>query len=271
MNSPGTSSLFRQMRLEGRVAAVTGAAMGIGEAIATELAALGAKVAVVDVNAHNAERVAHRLNQAAQLALPVTCDVSQLDQVEAGARGIVQTWGGLDILVNCAAVASASGQPYTQCTAPDWRRTLDINLMGAVHWCGAVRESLTASQAGRIVNIASITGVISAPYMPAYSVSKAALISLSKVLARDLATSHVTVNAVCPGYVRTPMWGELTSRLDAAKDAGGDVFDQRVRQHVPMQRPQSVEDVAACVAFLCSDLACNITGQVIGVDGGVTI
>jgi NAD(P)-dependent dehydrogenase (short-subunit alcohol dehydrogenase family) len=142
--------------------------------------------------------------------------------------------------------------------------------MGAVHWCAAAREALLASKAGRIINISSVTGVISAPYMPAYSVSKAALISLSKVLARDLATAMVTVNAVCPGYIRTPMWGELVQR-GASDQAQGDVFDQRVRLHVPMQKPQTVEDVAACVGFLATDLACHITGQVIGVDGGVTI
>ncbi|MEY2659439.1 MAG: hypothetical protein RLZZ123_611, partial [Pseudomonadota bacterium] len=103
-----------------------------------------------------------------------------------------------------------------------------------------------------------------------YSVSKAALISFSKVLARDLALDGVTVNAVCPGYIRTPMWGELVQRAEPAQ-ASGDVFDQRVRTHVPMQKPQTVEDVAAVVGFLASDLACHLTGQVVGVDGGVTI
>lgn len=263
-------SRLSQATLQGRVAVVTGAAMGIGSAIARELAGLGARVLIADRSQSGAEQMANTLSEAGAQARGVACDVSDAVQVEAAAQWACQNWGGIDILVNCAGVASAPGQPYTRCTADDWRRTLDINLMGAVHWCAAVREPLLASKAGRIINISSITGVISAPYMPAYTVSKAALISLSKVLARDLATAMVTVNAVCPGYIRTPMWGDLVQRGSTTEGAG-DVFDQRVRLHVPMQQPQSVEDVAACVGFLATDLACHITGQVIGVDGGVTI
>jgi NAD(P)-dependent dehydrogenase (short-subunit alcohol dehydrogenase family) len=244
--------------------------MGIGSAIARELAGLGAQVLIADRSADGAKQMAHTLSQAGAQAQGIACDVSDAAQVERAAQMVCQHWGGIDVLVNCAGVASAAGQPYTRCTPAEWRRTLDINLMGAVHWCAAAREPLLASKAGRIINISSITGVISAPYMPAYSVSKAALISLSKVLARDLATALVTVNAVCPGYIRTPMWGDLLER-GASPDAPGDVFDQRVRLHVPMQKPQTVEDVAVCVGFLATDLACHITGQVIGVDGGVTI
>lgn len=263
-------SLLSQATLQGRVAVVTGAAMGIGSAIARELAGLGARVLIADRSQPGAEQMAHSLVEAGAEARGLACDVSDPAQVERAAQYACQTWSGIDVLVNCAGVASAPGQPYTRCTPDEWRRTLEINLMGAVHWCAAAREALLASKAGRIINISSITGVISAPYMPAYSVSKAALISLSKVLARDLATALVTVNAVCPGYIRTPMWGELVQR-GASPDAEGDVFDQRVRLHVPMQKPQTVKDVAACVGFLATDLACHITGQVIGVDGGATI
>ncbi|MDI9330351.1 MAG: SDR family NAD(P)-dependent oxidoreductase [Alphaproteobacteria bacterium] len=266
----GALSRLNQVSLQGRVAVVTGGAMGIGSAIARELAGLGAKVLIADRSAGGAEQMAQTLHQAGAQAQGIACDVSDVAQVEQAAQAVCQSWGGIDVLVNCAGVASAPGQPYTRCTPEEWRRTLDINLMGAVHWCAAAREPLLASKAGRIINISSITGVISTPYMPAYSVSKAALISLSKVLARDLAMALVTVNAVCPGYIRTPMWGELVQR-GTLPESEGDKFDQRVRLHVPMQRPQSVEDVAACVGFLATDLACHITGQVIGVDGGVTI
>lgn len=256
--------------LEGRVAVVTGAAMGIGHAIATELAGLGARVAVVDRSMDGAQALAQRLQQAGAEAMALACDVSDESQVAQASNTVIQQWGGVDVLVNCAGIASAPGQPYTRCTPDDWRRTFEVNLMGAVHWCSVLRDALLASEAGRIINISSITGLISAPYMPAYSVSKAALISFSKVLARDLALDGVTVNAVCPGYIRTPMWGELVQRGQSAQ-ASGDVFDQRVRTHVPMQKPQTVEDVAAVVGFLASDLACHLTGQVVGVDGGVTI
>ncbi len=269
-----TLSRLRQTHLEGRVAVVTGAAMGIGSAIARELAGLGARVAVVDVSASGAQEMAQSLQAAGAQALPLACDISQADQVADCARQVLRQWGALDVLVNCAGVGSEPGLPFTRCSPESWRRTLDINLMGAVHWCAQAREALLASEAGRVIQISSITGVISAPYMPAYSVSKAALISWTKVLARDLAPHGVTVNAVCPGFIRTPMWGELAQRVPAtlgATQSGGDVLDERVRTHVPMQKPQTVEDVAACVGFLATDLACHITGQVIGVDGGVTI
>ena len=126
---------------------------------------------------------------------------------------------------------------------------------------------------GAVVNVSSITGVISAPYMPAYSVSKAALISFTKVIARELAPQGITANAVCPGFIYTPMWDALGQTMAEREGHtnGRAVFDQRVQTHVPMQRPQTADDVAHCVAFLCGDAARHITGQVIGVDGGVTI
>jgi len=269
-----TLSRLSQVSLSGRVAVVTGAAMGIGSAIASELAGLGARVVVVDVNENEALQMAQTLHAAGAEAMALACDIGQAEQVAASAERVFRQWGGLDVLVNCAGVGSEPGLPYTRCSPDSWRRTLNINLMGAVHWCAQAREALLASAAGRVINISSVTGVISAPYMPAYSVSKAALISWTKVLARDLAPSGVTVNAVCPGFIRTPMWGELAGRVPAttgASVADGDVFDQRVHTLVPMQKPQTVEDVAACVGFLATDLACHITGQVIGVDGGVTI
>jgi meso-butanediol dehydrogenase/(S,S)-butanediol dehydrogenase/diacetyl reductase len=267
-------SRLGQASLSGRVAVVTGAAMGIGSAIARELAGLGARVAVVDVSDIGAQQMAQTLQAAGAEAMALACDIGQAEQVAASAQRVLRQWGGLDVLVNCAGVGSEPGLPYTRCSPESWRRTLDINLMGAVHWCGQAREALLASKAGRVINISSITGVISAPYMPAYSVSKAALISWTKVVARDMAPSGVTVNAVCPGFIRTPMWDALADRMPpttGAAGSDGDVFDQRVRALVPMQKPQTVEDVAACVGFLATELACHITGQVIGVDGGVTI
>ena len=142
--------------------------------------------------------------------------------------------------------------------------------------CQAARPWLLASPAGRIVNVSSITGVIAAPYMPPYSVSKAALNAWTRVLARELAPHHIAVNAVCPGFIWTPLWEKLGDEMarhsqGGQGDDGAAVFAQRVRQHVPMQRPQTAEDVAYLVAFLCSGAAANITGQIIGVDGGVTI
>lgn len=254
--------------LNGRVALVSGAGAGLGEAIAHMLAAWGARVAVLDVNLAQAERVCEAIEQAGGQSMGLGCDVGNESMVLQQVQRVVSAWLGIDILVNCAGVASAPGQPFSRVDSREWRRTMDINLMGAVHLCNATRGALLASAAGRVINISSITGVISAPYMPAYSVSKAALISFTKVLARDYAEHHITANAVCPGFVWTPLWEGMKNQ--SAEDMGV-TFRQRVKELVPMKRPQSPEDVSACVAFLASSAAANITGQIIGVDGGVTI
>lgn len=275
MDSAPSHPLAAMLRLDGRSAVVTGAGAGLGRAIAIALAQQGAEVAILDRDPAAAEESARLVQLAGGRARFFTCDVAQAQQVQqVVAQAAAAT--GLDIVVNSAGVASAPGMPFTNNTEADWDRTLAINLKGAVHVCQAAHPWLLRSPAGRIINISSITGVIAAAYMPPYSVSKAALNAWTRVLARELAPHHIAVNAVCPGFIWTPLWEKLGDEM-ARHDAGqqgsdaADVFAQRVRQHVPMQRPQTLEDVAYLVAFLCSAAAANITGQIIGVDGGVTI
>ena len=203
------SSLATRMRLDGRVALVTGAGAGIGQAIAQTLAAQGAQVAVLDIQGDAAECTADTIKSQGGRAHAYVCDVAQSEQVISVVTSLVSKTAGLDLVINSAGVASAPGMPFTNNTEADWDRALAINLKGALHVCQAAREWLLQSTQGRIVNIASITGVISAAYMPPYSVSKAALISLSKVLARELAPQQVCVNAVCPGFIWTPLWAQL--------------------------------------------------------------
>ncbi len=283
------------MRLDGRSAIVTGAGAGIGCAIAHMLASQGARVALLDRDAAAAAREAAAIAASGGAARACACDIANEAEVIRAVADARAAHGGIDVVVNGAGIASSPGMPFTNNTESDWDRTLAVNVKGAFFVCKAAAEALQQSKHGRIVNISSITGVISAAHMPPYSVSKAALISFTKVLARDLAAQGITANAICPGFVWTPLWEKLGAVMaqagvanrsaesgsgsgshgsSGARTIGSnaqEVFAARIKQHVPMGRPQSAEEVAALTAFLCSDAAANITGQVIGVDGGVTI
>ena len=276
MSSPRPSPLEALLRLDGRVAVVTGAAMGLGGAVARLLAEQGAAVALLDRDGTAAEAHAVTLRADGLQARAWGCDVADEAQVQAAVVGARAALGPVAVLVNAAGITSAPGQPFTRSSSEDFDRTLAVNLKGAFFSASACHADLLASGRGRVVNLSSITGVISAPFMPAYTVSKAALISLTKVMARDLAPHGCTANAVCPGFIWTPLWQRLGATMAAADGPrqGADaqaVFDGRVQALVPMRRPQTLQDVAAMVAFLASDAAANVTGQVIGVDGGVTI
>ena len=276
MSSPRPSPLDALLRLDGRVAVVTGAAMGLGGAVARLLAEQGAAVALLDRDGAAAEAHASTLRGDGLQAQAWGCDVADEAQVQAAVAGARAALGPVAVLVNAAGITSAPGQPFTRSSGEDFDRTLAVNLKGAFFSASACHADVVASGRGRVVNLSSITGVISAPFMPAYTVSKAALISLTKVMARDLAPHGCTANAVCPGFIWTPLWQRLGAQMAAidGQRQGTDaqaVFDGRVQSLVPMRRPQTLQDVAAMVAFLASDAAANVTGQVIGVDGGVTI
>ncbi len=252
------------------VAVVTGGGKGIGAAICQMLADAGATVAVVDRDHDAAAKVATEIG-----GRSFACDVADRAAVAACAAEITEALGPPGYLVNNAGVVAEPGDPFTENSEEDWDRTFAINVKGGVFWAGALKAHLEA-QEGSIVNITSIVGVIASPFIPPYSVSKSAANGMTRVLARQFAAAKVTVNAIAPGYVWSPLWEDLGVKVAVATDGkhgtdAADVFANRVRDLVPMGRPQTPEDIAAMTAFLCSDLATNITGQIIGVDGGITI
>ena len=239
-------------RLDGKVALVTGGGQGIGEAIGRRLAAAGARVAVFDVHADNAERVARDLG-----GLALAGDVTSPDDIDRGLAAVKQLLGPTDILVNNAGIVGR-GLRLWELTKADMESVLAVNLVGPFLWCRAVVPGMLERRYGRIVNMASIAGKEGNPTLGPYSASKAGLIALTKSLAREVAgQGDVTVNAVSPAVIATPI-------LDTVPQATIDYMVSRI----PVGRTGRVEEVAALVHFLASAEASFTTGQCYDISGG---
>ncbi len=245
--------------LEGRVALVTGGARGIGRAICVALGRAGALVAVNYRSREDAARETVRLvEEAGGRALPLPFDVSDPEACRDAIDGLAREQGRLDILVNNAGI-SIDGL-LLRVTQQDFQHTMAVNVGGAL-WCSkaAIRWMMRARR-GRIVNLSSVVGEVGNPGQAVYSASKAAIVGLTKSLAREYASRGVTVNAVAPGYIETDMTATLPQ---AARDA--------FVEQTPLGRPGTVEDVAAAVHYLVSEEASFVTGQVLRVNGGMAV
>ena len=244
------------MKLDGRTAVVTGAGQGIGRAIAIRLAALGARVAVVDVNSKAADQVAREIEDMGGRAAGVTFDVTDADAVMTGIKGIVEEFGGVDILVNNAGVTRDG--LLARMSPEDWQLVLDVNLTGAFNCIRAVSRTMMSQRYGRIVNVASIIGQIGNAGQANYAASKAGLIALTKSVAKELASRGVTANAVAPGFIETGMTAGLPEKVK-----------EDYLSMILLRRFGRPEDVANLVAFLVSDEGDYVNGQTINVDGGM--
>jgi 3-oxoacyl-[acyl-carrier protein] reductase len=242
--------------LQGRIALVTGAAQGIGRAIALELSKAGATVALADINEVKLAQVAAEIEAAGGQAAVFRIDVSNEESIEAGAKAVLGRFGKVEILVNNAGI-TRDGLMLRMKRA-DWDLVLDINLTGAFLLTQALLSPMLKNRWGRIVNMASVVGRAGQAGQVNYAASKAGLIGLTRSMAREFASRGITVNAVAPGFIETPMTAVLTEEQSAA-----------MLTQIPLGRRGTDQDIANAVKFLASDAASYITGHVLDVNGGM--
>jgi len=250
------------MRFAGKVALVTGGGRGIGQAIALGFAREGASVAVNAAHMTTAEDTATQIRQAGGKALAIEANVADESQVKAMIDRVVRELGSLDILVNNAGVSQPIMPTLEQDTA-DWDRVMATNLRSAYLCSKAAGKHMVAQHSGKIVNIASITGLTGQPMRTAYAPSKAAMLNLTKALAVEWGPFNINVNAVAPGYVMTDLVRNFISQ--------GKVNEEAMLKRTPLGRLSAPEDIAEAVMFLASDAARNITGIHIPVDAGWSV
>lgn len=251
-------------RLEGKVALVTGGARGIGRAICEAYVAEGARVAVADRLAHEAEATAAALGPD---AVAVTMDVTDLAQVRAGVAAVEDRWGGIDVLVNNAGIFNMG--PLEDVAHEDYRRQYDVNVGGTIFVTQAVVPGMRArGLGGTVINFSSQAGRRGEPGVMIYCSTKAAVISITQSLALELAPEKIRVNALAPGVIDTPMWDVVDGLF--ARYEGKPVGQKKreVGEAVPLGRMGDPEDLAGPCVFLASDEARYITGQTLNVDGG---
>lgn len=254
--------------LSGRVALVTGAAAGIGKAIAEALADAGATVVLADVRTDRVEASAAGIQAAGGSAEWVTCDVSDAGEIESMVDGVVARHGRLDVLVSNAGIPGTS-HPAHETGVEDFDRVIAVNLRGVFLCAKHALPHLIAGGAGAIVNIASTFGMVGASASPAYAASKGGVIALTRQLAVDYGPLGVRVNAVSPGYVDNDM-ADRRSRM-SAEDAAANLSAREAAAALqPLGRQGSTAEIAAAVAFLASDAASFMTGAIVPVDGGCT-
>ncbi|MFZ0887126.1 MAG: 3-oxoacyl-ACP reductase family protein [Candidatus Binataceae bacterium] len=248
-------------RFKGKVAIVTGAAQGIGRAIATRLASEGAKVALCDIQRDGANRSADEIRQTGFQARAFELDVTSLDQALAAVDAIERELGPIDVLVNNAGWDKV--EPFLDSTPETWEMVIAVNFRGAINCCKAVAPRMQAHGGGKIVSISSDAARIGSTGEAVYAGCKAAIIAFSKTLARELAQSRINVNVVCPGPTQTALLRDAM--------AGREKVLEAMARGIPLRRLGQPEDLAGAVAFFASSDADYVTGQVLSVSGGLTM
>lgn len=247
------------MKLAGRTALVTGGSRGIGRAIVQTLARQGAKVAFVyQTNAQAAEQLVAELQQEQLTVVAYAADVRNKASVDGVVEKVLESWGKLDILVNNAGVIRDT--LLATMSEDQWRDVLETNLFSVFNFCQAVTRTMMSARYGRIVNMSSVAAEFGNKGQVNYAASKGGIDGLTRCLATELASRGVTVNAVAPGFIETDMTAAVRNAAEA-----------EIKKQIPVRRLGKPEDIAHAVAFLVSDESSYITGQVLRVDGGLTL
>src|SRR5258708_2425089 len=246
----------RMTDLKGRIALVTGASQGIGRACAMELARGGATVALAARNEAKLAEVAAEIAAAGGQTGAFALDVASEESIKTGAKAVIERFGKVEILVNNAGITR--DDLMMRMKRADWDDVLGTNLTGAFLLTQALLRPMMKNRWGRIVNITSVVGRTGQEGQVNYAASKAGLIGFTRSLAREVASRGITVNAVAPGYIETPMTAVLDEKLRA-----------RMIEQIPLGRPGTDQEIAQSVAFLASDAAAYITGHVLDVNGGM--
>ncbi|MCL6518832.1 MAG: 3-oxoacyl-[acyl-carrier-protein] reductase [Armatimonadetes bacterium] len=249
------------MKLEGKVAIVTGAGRegkGIGRSIALALAREGADIVIADYVAEAAEAVAEEVRSFGRRAVAVRANVANPADAEAIVQKALDEFGKIDILVNNAGITRDA--LMIKMSEEDWDLVINTNLKGTFNCTKAVIRPMLKQRSGKIVNVASVMGIIGNIGQANYSASKAGIIGLTKTTARELGSRGINVNAVAPGFIQTAMTDELPEDIR-----------ENISKQIPLQRLGTPDDVAGLIVFLCSEDSSYITGQVINVDGGMVM
>ena len=244
--------------LTDKVAIVTGASRGIGEAIAKQLSSCGAKIILIARNSDQLVAVKETIISNGGIAESMAGDVSNLNSISEIVTNTIDKWGRIDILVNNAGIARDN--IIMRMKEDDWDSVMNINLKGCFNGIKSVARPMIKNKAGRIINITSVIGQIGNAGQSNYAASKAGIMGLTKSMAKELGSRNITVNAVAPGYITTDMANELN-----------DEVKEQLKSSIPLGRLGTPDDVANLVCFLASDEAGYITGQTFNVDGGMVM
>lgn len=256
-----------ELGLKGKVAIVTGGARGIGEGIVEGFAREGASVVISDILLDAAQKLAEKLTRSGAKALAVRTDVSQKPDADNLVAATLKEFGRIDILVNGAGIISDIR--FVDIEEGEWDRVFDINAKGVYLVTRAVIPHMIAARQGKIVNISSRSGKDAQAGLAHYGASKFAIIGMTQALAKEAAECNINVNAICPGILRTDMWDKILDARSKRSGVPGEQIFAKIIETIPLRRPQDPEDIANMVLFLSSEVARNITGEAININGGV--